>query len=360
MIPLRLKTDTQAGAAPFVVRVRRDTADDERDAVLIDDDAGRLEYRSAQGPVRLFGAAADDVEGDVLLVIPARGIAHRLIRARSEHNAFLVTEQCDQLCLMCSQPPKPGHVDLYPLLEQAARLAPMGATIGITGGEPTLHKRELFRFLRNALAERPDLRFHVLTNGQHFEPDDHNDMQAWESNRVLWGVPVYSPFAAEHDHMVGKDGAHARLSESLALLATWGAEIELRTVVLAPAAPSLRTLARWLITHTPFVSFWAIMQLENIGFGRKNWTELFADTSAHFDDVAAAVDTATAHGLPVSLYNFPLCTVPIGYRKFAVSSISDWKRRYLTTCHGCNLRDRCGGFFEWYPEGRGFSKVEAQ
>jgi hypothetical protein len=62
----------------------------------------------------------------------------------------------------------------------------------------------------------------------------------------------------------------------------------------------------------------------------------------------------------VSLYNFPICTVPAAYRAFAVSSISDWKRRYLATCDGCGLRDRCGGFFEWYPEGHGFSKVEAQ
>jgi His-Xaa-Ser system radical SAM maturase HxsC len=343
------------------VRVRRGAADDARDAVLADDDgAGNLEYRSRQGPIRLFGASADDVDGDVLLVVPARGIAHRLIRARSDHNAFLVTEQCDQLCVMCSQPPKAGHVNLYPLLEQAAYLAPAGAKIGITGGEPTLHKRELFQFLRTVLERRPDLRFHVLTNGQHFESDDRDEMMAWPRDRVLWGIPVYSPLSVEHDRLVGKDGAHTRLSKSLALLAAWGAEIELRTVVLAPATSSLGNLARWLVTHVPFISFWAIMQLENIGFGRKNWTELFADTSAAFDDVAAAVDTATAHGLPVSLYNFPLCTVPPAYRRFAVSSISDWKRRYLATCGDCSLRNQCGGFFEWYPEGRGFSKVEAQ
>jgi len=31
-------------------------------------------------------------------------------------------------------------------------------TIGITGGEPTLYKEELFSFLQRALAARPDLK----------------------------------------------------------------------------------------------------------------------------------------------------------------------------------------------------------
>ena len=54
----------------------------------------------------------------------------------------------------------------------------------------------------------------------------------------------------------------------------------------------------------------------------------------------------------VSLYNFPLCTIPDFYRKYAVRSISDWKQKYLDECTGCVEKDYCGGFFEWYNKKR--------
>jgi hypothetical protein len=99
------------------------------------------------------------------------------------------------------------------------------------------------------------------------------------------------------------------------------------------------------------------MQLENIGYGRKNWDHLFFDSGASFAPVAAAIDAARARGMSVALYNFPLCTVPPAYRDLAHASISDWKRRYLEPCKGCRLRTGCGGFFAWYPEAQGFASI---
>ena len=42
---------------------------------------------------------------------------------------------------------------------------------------------------------------------------------------------------------------------------------------------------------------WAIMQLENIGFGRKNWDRLFFDNSLDFSEIAAAVSFARSRGI---------------------------------------------------------------
>ena len=234
---------------------------------------------------------------------------------------------------------------------------PQGITIGITGGEPTLYKGELFDFLRRALAARPDLRFHVLTNGQHFTGDDASALAALPRQKVLWGIPLYASEPTLHDEIVVKPGAFDRLTHSLALLARCGATIELRTVVMANNIEPLEALASFVLTHLPFVAVWALMQLENIGYGRMNWDRLFFDTGKCFAPIATAIDIAQARGLPVALYNFPLCTVPPSYRPYAQASISDWKRRYLDSCNDCRLREHCGGFFEWYPDGRGFSAV---
>jgi hypothetical protein len=55
------------------------------------------------------------------------------------------------------------------------------------------------------------------------------------------------------------------------------------------------------------------MQLENIGYGRMHWDQLFYDSGNSFVPVGAAIDVAHAHGLKVALYNFPLCTIPSSY-----------------------------------------------
>lgn len=358
MIPLRLQVDPLPIAEPMVTRLRSDPhAAGPYDAVYLGEDDGVIEYDLCGFPLRLTAPAAAEIDGDVLMLLPGQKSAHRLIRARSPHNTFLVTERCDQLCVMCSQPPKSHHTDLFPLFGQAAQLAPDGVYLGLSGGEPMLFKDQVFDLLESSLAARPDLRFHVLTNGQHFTQDDVERLRRIPHDRVLWGIPLYSADPAVHDATVAKPGAYKRLMESFAILARTGAAVELRTVVMKTNVDGLDDLARLITTRLPFISVWALMQLESIGYGRKNWDALFLDTSIAFDTIGDALDAVHAGGIEAQLYNFPACTMPGGYRRHAPATISDWKRRFLAACEGCSLRDACTGFFEWYPETRGFGRI---
>jgi hypothetical protein len=56
--------------------------------------------------VRLPPAFAELGDGDVLGIHPQSGRVRVLYRRSSRHNFFLVTERCNNYCLMCSQPPK--------------------------------------------------------------------------------------------------------------------------------------------------------------------------------------------------------------------------------------------------------------
>ena len=367
MIPLRIKVDANADES-FVVRLRSlegwfadgvGSAVDPRDVVL-ESVSDFAEYRGEGGCIRIHGIDPSQVDGDVLLVNPRRGVADRLIRASSPHNTFLVTERCDQLCVMCSQPPKSHHVDMFPHFEAAAVLAPEGATIGISGGEPTLYKEELLNFLVRTMEKRPDLRFHILTNGQQFEEADLSMMRPLKRERIVWGVPLYSRSPDVHDEIVGKQGAHSRLMETLGFLCRAGAQVELRTVLMEPNAPGLPALARFITTTLPFIQTWAIMQLESIGYARQNWQRLFYDSSAGFDVIGRALDLVRSRGIDAQMYNFPLCTVPAAYRHLAPPTISDWKRAYVDKCTGCAIKDSCGGFFEWHPQKHGYANLGVQ
>lgn len=362
MIPLRLKIDTEA-AEPYVVRLRSFEGLSAPPSPLHPHEVAldRVEgeactYTGAKGSLKLFGVDPSELDGDTMLVVPRRQTAHRLIRANSRHNTLLVTERCDQLCVMCSQPPKKHHVDMFPLFETAVMLAPEHSTIGLSGGEPTLFKADLLDFLQRTIEARPDVQFHILTNGQHFDRADVSALRALDMTRILWGVPCYSSDGAIHDEIVGKPGAFAQLRPNLGLLCEAGARIEIRTVLMKPNAPKLPELARLITTALPFVEVWAIMQLENIGYARQNWNSLFFDSSIGFEPIAKALDFAVGRGIRTELYNFPLCTVPMRYRSFAPSTISDWKRAYVEECAACSLKPECGGFFEWHPKVHGYGR----
>jgi hypothetical protein len=346
MIPLRLKIEGASGD-PFIVRLNDDRhfldASFARmtpfDAQLEDVSADAATYTTSRGTLQIYNTDPTEADGDVLFVVPDRKIAHRFIRAKSPHNTFLVTERCDQLCVMCSQPPKEHHVDMFAHFEAAALLTGTGKTIGISGGEPLLYKDQLLGMLR------------------HFCEADAEVLSELPMDSVLWGMPLYSHNPATHDEVVGKQGAYARLMQSFPVLARTGAAIELRTVILQPNAAQLPDLARFIANHLPFISVWAIMQLENIGYGRQNWDKLFFDNSTDFASIASALNLIRSRGLEAKLYNFPLCTVPPEYRELAPSTISDWKRAYPDMCEPCSMKAECSGFFEWHPHNKSFEGV---
>jgi His-Xaa-Ser system radical SAM maturase HxsC len=359
MIPLRLVISEMEVEQPFVVKIvssRSPGLPEEFTACLENEAPEGAMYWTNLGKLVVHNIRHTEIEDDVLLVIPRSKIAHRLVRARSPDNTFLVTERCDQLCQMCSQPPKHHHVNLFLRFQEAALLAPEGSTIGLSGGEPLLFKPQIFELLNSCRARRKDLKFHILTNGQHFEPADSAFLREFQDS-VLWGIPLYSSEPDEHDYIVGKEGAFERLLHSLKILCRSGAHIELRTIVMNTNYHRLSELANFVTVHLPFVSTWALMQLESIGFARKNWKSIFRDTSLDFTLLGDAINLSRAHGIDTQLYNFPLCTVPAEYRSITFATISDWKRRYLPVCESCPAKSTCGGFFEWYRPETGFARL---
>jgi His-Xaa-Ser system radical SAM maturase HxsC len=350
MIPLSLPALAEA-ERPFVTRLRAGrTAGLVSDSLFVDGDEWGASFAGPQGLVAIDGLPASELDGDVVLVQPLTGRIERLLRAGSLHNTLLVTERCDQLCVMCSQPPKKTHVDRFGYLEEACLLAEPGSLIGITGGEPALYKDELCGMIERVLGARADLEFHVLSNGQHFSLEDVERLRDPVYRRVSWGIPLYAAEPALHDRIVGKAGAFARLQQSFAHLLLAGARIELRTVLLSTNLGALPALARAVAARLRFVEMWSIMQLENIGFAKNRWPDLYVDHRGSFGPIAAALDHAALHGLRAQLFNFARCTVPAPYRHLAVASISDWKRKYAPACAGCREQGRCCGFFEWHPD----------
>ncbi|WP_281023668.1 His-Xaa-Ser system radical SAM maturase HxsC [Minwuia sp. IMCC3009] len=307
------------------------------------------------------GTQAKDLYGDVLMIVPGHKIASRLIRQKSRHNTLLFTEQCDQLCVMCSQPPKRIQ-DQWRLrfYKEAVRLADPGITIGISGGEPTMQRELFFDLIQDISENRPDIGLHILTNAQHFVDADIPILKRiHERTDVLWGVPLYAPNAEIHDRVVNKDGAFEILMPNFYRLASAQAKIELRTVLTGLNYPALPKLADLISKDLFFIKVWAIMGLEPIGFAKAFMGDLFVDHSAFFDPLEHALDIAAKRRLVTTLYNIPLCTVPARYRKYCADTISDWKKKFVPECESCSQRSSCTGFFEWYNNDWAYAGVHS-
>lgn len=363
MIDLNIPVEFERRVPPFVCRIEEPGASAFGvDGLHIMEPAADKLVGTINGNTVAFPAHdVDEIIGDILLMVPGRQAATRLIRRDSRHNTLLFTEQCDQLCVMCSQPPKRINDQWrLPHYKKAVRLADHGAQIGISGGEPTLQRELFFDFLEDITAARPDLSFHILTNGQHFIEADIARLKAiHEQADILWGVPLYAPDADTHDRIVYKEGAFETLMPNLFRLAASKARIELRTVLTGLNYPSLPKLADFISKNLSFIDVWAIMGLEPTGFAKAFKGDLFVDHSVFFEPLEHALDIAASRKLNTTLYNIPTCTVPRLYRSHCADTISDWKKKYLPACDGCELRASCTGFFEWYNDKWAYSGVHA-
>lgn len=286
-------------------------------------------------------------EGDILWVDPRNGFVRVLYRRMSRHNALLLTEACNSHCIMCSQPPRPndgGGVDLA--LAAIPLMAPDTVELGITGGEPTLLGDRFIEVLAACKRHLPATAIHVLSNGRMFAYLSFARAVAGiEHPDMMFGIPLYSDLAGEHDFVVQAKGAYDQTIRGLLNLARCKVPVEVRVVLEAPTVRRLPQLAEFIARNLPFAAHVALMGLEPTGYARPNLASLAVEPAAYEHKLRDAVDLLAGAGLRVSIYNLPLCALDQTLWPFARKSISDWKNEYVDACAPCAVRADCCGFF---------------
>jgi hypothetical protein len=109
--------------------------------------------------------------------------------------------------------------------------------------------------------------------------------------------------------------------------------------------PRLKQLAEFIYWNFPFAGHVAFMGLENMGYVKKNWEELWIDPVDYTDSLSQAVKYLYLRRMNVSIYNLQLCLLSQSLWSFARKSISDFKNEYLDVCETCAVRQHCSGLF---------------
>lgn len=283
-----------------------------------------------------------------------------LWRNKSSANTILLTERCDNYCVMCSQPPKDAD-DSY-LLSQAKELVTTLKAvkaefpiIGITGGEPTLYGQSFVDLLSQIGRDLPEFEVHVLSNGRRFADTAFcESMKHVITDRLVIGIPIYGSIAEDHDEVVGANGAFFETVIGIHNLVEMGALVEIRVVLQRALLGRLGGIADFVSRNLPGTIQVALMGLELMGFARSNFEKVWVDPLDYASELVAATRHLAANGCNPRIYNHQLCVLAPEIRRYAVSSISDWKREFDVVCSECAVTNECGGFFT--SSTRGISK----
>lgn len=271
-----------------------------------------------------------------------------LFQRRALHHTFLLTERCNHYCLMCSQPPRDVQdgwiVDdvlaAIPLIERSAH------EILFTGGEPTLLGPRLLELVRHTKSYLPETGLHILTNGRAFKANDYAAaFSAIGHHDLMFGIPIYSDQSDQHDYVVQADGAFDETIRGIINLKRQKLRVEIRVVVHKQTYDRLPQLAQFIARNLTFVDQVVFMGLEMTGFTRANLDKLWIDPLDYQPQLAEAVHLLADSRIHTAVYNHQLCITDRSLWEYARKSISDWKNEYMPECHGCAVKESCGGFF---------------
>lgn len=287
--------------------------------------------------------------GDVIVATPWSRMVRVLYRRGSNSNLLFMTDRCNSMCLMCSQPPK--EIDDIWHVEENLRLMdlldPGEEQLGISGGEPTLYREGLLAIISKAKAVLPGKSLHLLSNGRLLQDSSWiRDLRKIAHPQLMWGIPLYADNAADHDHVVQARGAFSETMQGIYNLARANQRIEIRVVLSQLTVPRLPELAHFIFRNMPFVEHVALMGIESMGLAKKNHDALWIDPLDYQEELSQAAHFLNARGMTVSIYNLPLCILKPSLTPFYRQSISDWKNLFIDACQSCAGVTQCAGFFK--------------
>jgi His-Xaa-Ser system radical SAM maturase HxsC len=285
---------------------------------------------------------------DVIMLTP-EGEIKVFWEINSPHNAIFVTEKCNCNCIMCPQPPRKEKESLHELNMRILKSVnpKKVCQIGFTGGEPTIRADSLIEMIVFSKKHFPQAAISILSNGRNFSDIEltRRFFEIGHSN-LTYCIALYSDVDSEHDKIVGAKGSFYETIEGLHNLARFRQNIEIRVVIIKRNYRRITAMSEFIYRSFPFAFHIALMGMEFRENAVKNSEQVWIDPLEYSDEIKTAAIELHRRGMPVSIYNLPLCLLSKEIWRFSRKSISTWKNNYLEQCGDCSVKEKCGGIFE--------------
>ena len=278
------------------------------------------------------------------------GMTYRCYDDSIIENTFFITEKCNSNCIMCPSPNssrKRGNiVKIDDLINIASHVPSDVSHITITGGEPFMAGKDLFRLLEYCRRKFEHTEFQILTNGRIFAVNEYCELLLNTiPNHTMLGIPLHGSCQEVHDRITQTHNSFRQTITGLKRIQKMGVQNEIRIVVCRENANDISKIAKLIAAELSRVNYVSIMAMEMTGSAYINANKVWISYRESFAYVRPAIDILLRNGIDVRLYNFPLCTVDRDYRMLCARSISSWKIRYSNVCEKCTVKESCGGVF---------------
>lgn len=288
-------------------------------------------------------------DGDVLQNA-SNGRMSVIYKRTSVDNTIFITEKCNSNCIMCPVPESvrrsSNDVDIDDLIERSRYIPEYAEHITITGGEPFIAGRDIFKVFCELKEHHNNVEYLLLTNGRAFaDVSFTQEFEMTQPNHMTVGIPIHGADARTHDWITQSPGAFEQTILGIRHLLYMGCSVEIRFVISRLNAECITRMARLVASELKGVESVKIMGLEMTGNAAVNEKEVWISYLNAFEAARPGIDLLISQGITVELYNFPLCMVDQMYWPLCRKSITEYKIRYQKECDACFVRDACGGIF---------------
>ncbi|MCU6755572.1 molybdenum cofactor biosynthesis protein A [uncultured Eubacterium sp.] len=268
----------------------------------------------------------------------------------SKDNALFITNKCNSSCIMC---PTSNHVrktskveNINDLLEICNLIPNYDHHITITGGEPFLIRKDIFKLFEYLKENLYNVDYLLLTNGRSFAIEDYyKALVRTAPPKLLIGIPIHGYDARTHDYITRTPGSFTQTFNGIKNILSEGCVVELRIVVSKLNIDFIDQIARLIIKEFSAVDSVKFIGLEMLGEARIHIDDVWIDYKDSFMSIESAVQMIVHNNIDVAIYNYPLCCVPSKYWGLCKKSITENKIKYLSECEKCEKKDACGGMF---------------
>ncbi len=292
----------------------------------------------------------DRYPNGTVMNISDRNFGSILFNPLSNDNSLFCTNNCDNECIMCSQPPKAEDDYAYfhsRNMKVVNLINSECEVLGITGGEP-LFNPLLFKELLSYVSFRlPNTNLNILSNGRAFSDQQvAKTVGDISTKRCLWEIPIHSDSPALHDLIAGKEGSFLDTLSGLYNFSKTRPRILIRHIIQKSNINRLYKFSQFITKYVPFIEAVSFMGLEYVGYAKRNFPDVHTDILSDQQELSRAIELLLIAGVSVSIFNIPLCMLKKALWEYSYKSIDKHKRYYLPICDQCSVKDNCGGIFK--------------
>ncbi len=217
-------------------------------------------------------------------------------------------------------------------------------TICLTGGEPTTHP-QFIDLLKGTREEFPDNEIIIATNGRMFSYMPFLEkFMSFDPTRIE--IPIHGSTAKLHDAITRVPGSFDQAIagiKNVLKIRKPHQKVEVRIIILKPNLPDIGNILKLVSEDLPGVSRVVMIFPEFEGMCAKNKEAVGVTYSEVKEKIEELVGEWSEKIKELSIYHFPLCTLPVSLWKYAWRTLRSEEVIFIDKCKECDYQEYCLG-----------------